>query len=83
MHPIEQYLSENPGLTRTLLAERAGISRMTLWRLTNGEGEFSTAVLKQISKATNGAVTVTQLAAALPAPKPARRMTRKGRSAAN
>jgi transcriptional regulator with XRE-family HTH domain len=81
LHPIEQYLAENPGMTRAALAERAGVSRMTLWRLTKGEGEFSTALLKQIAKATDGAVTITNLAAALPCPKPSKRSSSKRRRA--
>lgn len=64
-HPLQRYIQETPGETHTALALRADVSRMTLWRLIAGKGEFSTGVLKQVSEATGGRVSVAELAAAL------------------
>jgi hypothetical protein len=64
-HPLLRYLKETPGETRVALCERADISRMTFWRLTNGKGEYSTTLLKRIEAATDGKVTVAEMIAAL------------------
>jgi transcriptional regulator with XRE-family HTH domain len=67
-HPLLRYLKETPGETQTSLAERADTSRMTLWRLINRdpEVEYSTGLLKRISSATEGKVTLAELVAELP-----------------
>ena len=59
-HPIAAYLKAS-GLSREELSERAGISRMTLWRIMSGKGEHSTATLKAVSDATGNAVSLAQL----------------------
>ena len=59
-HPIADFLKAS-GLSREDLAARAGISRMTLWRIMTRKGEHSTATLRAVSDATGSAVTLAQL----------------------
>lgn len=68
-HPLVQYFQDHPGETRKSLALRADVSRMQIWRLIKGEGEFSSAFLRKVSRATYGAVSVAQLAGAVEATK--------------
>ena len=63
-HPLLTYIETTPGETRETFCDRADISRMTLWRLTKGEGECSTKLLRKVSQATGGKITEAALAKA-------------------
>ena len=54
-HPLAQYLSDQ-GESQTAFAERVGVSRMTIYRLINNEGEFTTGLIKAVCEATGGVV---------------------------
>lgn len=53
------------GLSLKALAKAAGTSRQTVWRIENGRQEASIAMLRRLSAATGGVVTVNQLVEAL------------------
>lgn len=76
-HPLDVYLANNPGETLKALAERADVSRMQMWRLINGRGEFTSTFLRKIANATNGQVTVLQLVDALEKSKQPKKPGRK------
>lgn len=61
-HPLIQF-SNRTGKTLTAIAKEAGCSRMTLYRVMNGDNT-TVSLLRRISAATNGEVSV---AALLPA----------------
>lgn len=63
-HPLTTYLNKQGKGAREALCERAGIARMTLWRVERGAAEASTKLLRKVSEATDGEVTVEELAAA-------------------
>jgi transcriptional regulator with XRE-family HTH domain len=63
-HPLPDWLERN-NVTLEAFAQRVGASRMHLWRLIKGKGNFTTDFLNRVSDATGGEVTVGQLAAAL------------------
>lgn len=65
-HPLTEWL-ERTGTTLEALAQRSGTSRMHLWRLMKGRGNFTTDLLGAVSDATGGEVTIGQLAAAVKA----------------
>jgi DNA-binding phage protein len=56
-HPLIKYL-EKTGRTMTEVAEKAGCSRMTLYRLIKGEQNATIDLLSKVSTATNGEVPV-------------------------
>lgn len=56
-HPLIAY-AEQTGKTVTAIAKEAGCSRMTLYRLINGEQNATLGLLSRISAATNGEVPV-------------------------
>lgn len=60
-HPLIKYFEANPGLQRGEFCDKAKISRMTLSRLIRGKEDYSTALLRRVSIATGGAVTVLEL----------------------
>jgi len=57
-HPLVRYLDKT-GRTMTEIAEKAGCSRMTLYRLIKGEQNATIDLLSKISAATNGDVPAT------------------------
>lgn len=63
-HPLIEF-STRTGKSITAIAKDAGCSRMTLYRLINGEQNATIGLLQRISAATNGEV---QVGAFLPAP---------------
>lgn len=65
-HPLIAY-ADRTGKTVTAIAKEAGVSRMTLYRLINGEQNATMDLLGRVSAATNGEVPVS---AFLPAPLP-------------
>lgn len=66
-HPLIRYLAETPGETQTSLALRAGVSRMTIWRIIHDGGvAFTTTLLRKVADATGGKVTAGELADAEP-----------------
>lgn len=56
-HPLLAY-AERSGVTVTAIAEKAGCSRMTLYRLVNGEQNATIDLLRRVSEATGGEVPV-------------------------
>ena len=54
-HNLEKYL-DDAGETRTGFAARVGISRQTVYRIVNHEGEFTTALIRRVCEATGGKV---------------------------
>jgi hypothetical protein len=62
--PISMY-SRMSGQTLGDIAKAAGSSRMTLWRIARGKQQASIGVLKRISEATGGAVSVTAIMASI------------------
>lgn len=60
-HPLTKYLAET-NQTVTAFAERVGVSRMLVYRVING-GNTSVERIRQISAATNGAVSIGELIA--------------------
>lgn len=58
-HPLTKYLSDT-NQTVTAFAERVGVSRMLVYRVIKG-GNTSVERLRQISAATNGAVSIGDL----------------------
>lgn len=46
-----QARREALGLSRQALAEKLGVTRMTVWRLENGKTQVTVPELKQIAKA--------------------------------
>jgi len=50
-HPLDQWLEAN-GKTKADLAISAGVSRMALWRVMNGNICVSVSMLSKISQAT-------------------------------
>lgn len=54
-HPLVKYLNRT-GRTMTEIAEKAGCSRMTLYRLIKGEQNATIDLLSKISAATDGEV---------------------------
>lgn len=60
-HPLIRYIEKTEGETVAAFCKRAGISRMTFWRLTKGRGEYSTSLLKRVSEATSGKISVVTL----------------------
>lgn len=65
-HPLTEWLEQKREPLEAF-ARRVGVSRMHLWRLIKGRGNFTTDLLNSISDATGGEVTVGQLAATLKA----------------
>ncbi|EXL09724.1 helix-turn-helix domain-containing protein [Aquamicrobium defluvii] len=59
-HPLTAY-AERTGRSFTDIAKSAGVSRMTLYRLVNGEQNARISLLEQVSAATNFEVTASQL----------------------
>jgi transcriptional regulator with XRE-family HTH domain len=59
-HPLIEYVNRT-GRTTTELAEAAGCSRMTLYRIIKGEQNATVQLLQRISAATNGEVSVQAL----------------------
>lgn len=64
IHPLAEYANRT-GQTTTDIARRAGVSRMTLYRLMKGEQNATIELLKRVSAATEGTVPVS---AFLPSP---------------
>lgn len=60
-HPLVEYAKKN-GESMKAIAERAGCSRMQLYRVMNGENT-TTNLLERISAATGGKVKVVHLLA--------------------
>ena len=60
-HPLTKYLTET-NQTVTAFAERVGVSRMLVYRIIKGSNT-SVERLRQISAATNGAVSIGDLIA--------------------
>lgn len=56
-HPLIAYV-DRTGKTVTSIAKEAGCSRMTLYRLINGEQNATLGLLSRISAATDGEVPV-------------------------
>lgn len=56
-HPLQAYV-EKTGKTVTAIAKMAGCSRMTLYRLMNGEQNATVSLLERVSAATDGEVPV-------------------------
>ena len=56
-HPLIDY-ADRTGKTVTAIAKEAGCSRMTLYRLINGEQNATLGLLSRISAATDGEVPV-------------------------
>lgn len=73
-HPISRYL-ESAGRKVSDLARASGTSRQTLYRLIKGEQEPSAALARRIKEATDGAITMDDLAAQAPE-KPERELAR-------
>lgn len=71
-HPLIAY-SDRTGKTVTAIAKEAGCSRMTLYRLINGEQNATLGLLARISAATDGEVPVSAFlpVPAIPAAEPA------------
>lgn len=65
-HPLDTFFETHPEVTKDAFCARADISRMSLWRLMTGSGEFSTKLLRRISEATDGEISQAQLVEALP-----------------
>ena len=70
-HPLHTYIARTQGETFKSLAERAGFSRMHIWRLVNGKGDVTTTFLRKVAEATGGAVTLSELLEAWEAAKAA------------
>ena len=47
-HPIEQWLKAT-GKTKAQLAKDAGVSRMGIWRIMNGDKSLSIGLLTKVS----------------------------------
>lgn len=72
VHPLTAYrLNQTPPLSVEAMAERAGCSKSTIWRIENGGQGFNSGLLRRIVAATNNAVTASDLLAALPEPQAA------------
>lgn len=56
-HPLIEYASKT-GRTTTDIAKAAGVSRMTIYRLINGEQNATIDLLQRVSDATDGEVPV-------------------------
>lgn len=56
-HPLAQF-SETENVSIAAIAEKAGVSRMTLYRLMKGEQNATIDLLKKVSEATGGKVPV-------------------------
>lgn len=56
-HPLIAY-ADRSGKTVTAIAKKAGCSRMTLYRLINGEQNATLDLLSRVSAATDGEVPV-------------------------
>jgi transcriptional regulator with XRE-family HTH domain len=59
-HPLSQYVARS-GISIAELAKRAGVSRMTIYRLIKGEQNATISLLEQVSAATDGDVPVNAL----------------------
>lgn len=59
-HPLIEYAART-GRSFTEIAKRAGVSRMTLYRLVRGEQNARISLLEQVSAATNGEVSASSL----------------------
>jgi transcriptional regulator with XRE-family HTH domain len=51
-HPIEQWLQAT-GKTKSELARTAGVSRMAIWRIINGDKALTLAMLSKVSDVTD------------------------------
>lgn len=69
-HPLAQF-SDAENISIAAIAEKAGVSRMTLYRLMKGEQNATIDLLTKVSAATGGKVPVSAFLPA-PAPKPER-----------
>lgn len=63
-HPLAKF-SDEANVSIAAIAEKAGVSRMTIYRLMKGEQNATIDLLSRVSLATNGAVPIESL---LPAP---------------
>lgn len=63
-HPLAKF-SATANVSIAAIAEKAGVSRMTLYRLMKGEQNATIDLLTRVSSATGGAVPISDL---LPAP---------------
>jgi len=63
-HPLSEYVARS-GVSISDLAKRAGVSRMTIYRLIKGEQNATISLLEQVSAATGGNVPISAL---LPVP---------------
>ncbi|WP_405023178.1 helix-turn-helix domain-containing protein [Mesorhizobium sp. BE184] len=59
-HPLAKFSSET-NVSIAAIAEKAGVSRMTLYRLMKGEQNATIDLLSRVSSATGGAVPVSEL----------------------
>jgi transcriptional regulator with XRE-family HTH domain len=55
-HPLAKFSSEN-NISIAAIAEKAGVSRMTIYRLMKGEQNATIDLLTRVSAATGGKVT--------------------------
>jgi len=58
--PLQKWLNANK-MTKTDFAKAAGVSRMHLWRILNGDNSLSVSMLEKVSIATDGKVKVAEL----------------------
>ena len=59
-HPLSEYVALS-GISVADLAKKAGVSRMTIYRLIKGEQNATISLLEQVSAATDGKVPVSAL----------------------
>lgn len=66
-HPLAKF-STDANVSIAAIAERAGVSRMTIYRLMKGEQNATIDLLKKVSEATGGKVPVSAFLPAATSP---------------